>query len=45
MSFFKYARVCRGLTKVAYSLQKDIKVYRKQQMDVITWADLQPNMW
>ena len=23
-----YARICRSLTKVAYSLQKDIKVYR-----------------
>ena len=29
-----------GLTKVAYSLQKDIKVHRKQQLDVITQGDL-----
>ena len=28
------------LTKVAYSLQKDIKLYRTQQLDVITWGDL-----
>ena len=25
LAFFSYARICRGLTKVAYSLQKDIK--------------------
>ena len=40
LAFFYYTRVCRGLTKVAYSLQKDTKVYRKQQLDVITWGDL-----
>ena len=40
LAFFWHARVCRGLTKVAYSLQKDITVYRKQQVDVITWDDL-----
>ena len=28
LAFFEYGRVCRGLTKIAYSLQKDIKVYR-----------------
>ena len=39
-AFFYYSRVRRGLTKVAYSLQKDIKVYRKQQLDVITRNDL-----
>ena len=40
LAYFQYARVCRGLTKSAYSLQKDIKVYRKQQLDVITRGDL-----
>ena len=42
LTFFEYTRACRGLTKVAYSLQKDIKVYRKQQLNVITRGDLQP---
>ena len=29
----------------SYALQKDIKVYRKKQLDVITRGDLLPNMW
>ena len=28
--------ICSGLTRVAHSLQKDIKVHRKQQLDVTT---------
>ena len=32
--------VCKSMQRFDKSLQKDIKVYRKQQLDIITLGDL-----